>query len=100
MSGKERLRDKFPRLFNLSGIDSSIEDMEKKKVSGDWQWDLSWRRERFRWKQDLELEFTTLVSAQWKIGSQDALVWIEDNLGTYTVKFGYRVLHKRVMSIT
>jgi len=58
-----------------------------------WRWTLSWRRDRFEWESELEIELATHISSV-SINKEQSDVWVwgkEEN-GCFTVKSTYLCL--------
>jgi len=85
--GNECLRSVYPRLFSLS-LDQGknvgeVGEWEENR----WRWNLNWRRDRFQWETDLEVDmFSRLSMGAMCKDSSDQLLWKGDQKGTFSVK--------------
>lgn len=60
---------------------------------GGCRWRLLWRSTIFVWEEELKQQLLALLStAQWKRDVPDGWVWDDNDLHTYSVQFGYKVL--------
>jgi len=60
-----------------------------------YSWNLDWRRERFEWEKQFEVQLLDLVSkVHWTIEGHDRLLWEGNDQKVYTVKSRYNVLNR------
>ena len=59
----------------------------------EWKWRLEWRRDRFEWESELEVNFFEyLVRVDVKKTKNDIQVWGTEDLETYSVNAAYNTL--------
>ena len=59
----------------------------------DYRWQLLLRRAMFVWEKELKQQLLALLStAQWKRNVLDGWIWDEDDLHSYSVRSGYKIL--------
>jgi len=70
-------------------------DLGHIRSEGGYSWNLDWRRERFEWEKQLEVQRLDMVSKVcWISKGQDRLLWEGNGQKAYTVKFEYSVLNR------
>jgi len=94
-TGNVSLKTLYPRLFSLSlNKGQKVGEVGPWKDS-EWQWKLSWRRDRFEWEIPFETEIGMLISRVKVIkDEQDKQVWRGDESGSFTVKSAYECLEE------
>ncbi|XP_068486340.1 uncharacterized protein [Phaseolus vulgaris] len=91
--GNECLRSTYPRLFSLS-----LDQGKKVGEVGEWEdnrwrWNLNWKRVRFQWETELEVEMLSRLSlGALSKDTSDQLLWKGDQKGMFSVKSAYSVL--------
>lgn len=89
----EKLRDKYPRLFDLSSNKKGLLMAMEKWTEGIWNWELGWRRNL----RDPELSvlnslLTSIHTFTPRVYENDGWTWSRSEDGIYSVSIAYSVL--------
>ncbi|MCI32404.1 hypothetical protein A2U01_0053617, partial [Trifolium medium] len=82
----------FPRLFSLSNQKNSFVKDLGEYIGVSWRWTFSWRRELFRWEEDLVVQLRELLEPVNFSLVDDSWIWRPDPDGVFTVNSSYKLL--------
>ncbi|GAU26540.1 hypothetical protein TSUD_361730 [Trifolium subterraneum] len=82
----------FPRLFSLSNHKEGMVADFSEVVGEDRGWSFSWRRELFRWEEDLVVRLREILAPAIFSLESDKWVWTLDAEGNFSVNSAYNFL--------
>ena len=91
------LREKYPRLYNISSKKQTTISCMGTNNSTGWEWNLTWRRDLFESELLLADTFIgDLAQQQVQPHREDKWIWKHDHSGHYSSKSGYDLIWREL----
>lgn len=91
------LREKYPRLYNISSQKQTTISCMGTSNSTGWEWNLNWRRDLFESELLLADSFIgDLAQQQIQPHREDKWIWKHDHSGHYSSKSGYDLIWREI----
>jgi len=92
-AGEETLKCRFPRLYSISECKDRVIGEVGHWEDDRWEWDLSWRRQKFVWESNMEEQLLLAINGlRLRKGYPDTWKWKECEDGMFSVKSAYKAL--------